>query len=91
MKNSTNNQFLQISSVNVSDDSIAHSIEYAQFQDYCNSFTALEAALYKFKGSISAYKTDKSKRRKLYKIMLEEALGMIKIVSNKDQGQLTLQ
>ena len=90
MKNSTDNQFLQISTIRVSDFSNGHQVEYAQFQEYCNSFTALEVALHKFRTSISAYKSNKSKRSRLNKILMEEALGMSKILSLQDRDQFAL-
>lgn len=90
MKNSTNSQFLLVSSIKASEISKAHQVEYAHFQEYCNLFTALEVALHKFKSSISAYKSNKSKRSRLNRILMEEALGMSKILSLHDRGQFAM-
>lgn len=90
MKNSTNNQFLQISAIEVSGLSEKHLIEYTQFQDYCNSFSALEEAIHKFKSVVSAYKSNRSKRGRFCRKLMEEAMGMNELLSTQNRGQYAI-
>lgn len=90
MKNSTNSKFSRLSSINSFDHSVVRLVENAQFRDYCNSFSTLEVALHRFKCSISAYKSNKSKRSTLSRILLEEALLMSEILSLQDRGQFSM-